>query len=144
MLFVSVIRSIFWQKSYIISSLNNENQITILRGFTEILLHEKVKFPQGKLLPLLVYFWNKPTYVDNFIAIFEKKGPRPKWTIFKHVSDKSKKCLSVICGQLPAYPILYRAPKYLLKVPYIILVVTNVAKFLIFDTVFLGRMATLA
>ena len=24
-----------------------------------------------------------------------EKGPRPKWTICKHVSDNSKKCLSV-------------------------------------------------
>ena len=26
---------------------------------------------------------------------FKKRGPRAKWTIYGHVSDKSKKCLSV-------------------------------------------------
>ena len=30
-----------------------------------------------------------------FFCNFRKKGPRPKWTIYKHVSDNSKKCLSV-------------------------------------------------
>ena len=29
-----------------------------------------------------------------FLQLPEKKCPRPKWTIYKHVSDNSKKCLS--------------------------------------------------
>ena len=29
-----------------------------------------------------------------FLQLSEK-GPKPKWTIYKHVSDKNKKCLSV-------------------------------------------------
>ena len=31
-----------------------------------------------------------PIYVNA-----RKKGPRPKWTIYKHEPDKNKKCLSV-------------------------------------------------
>ena len=42
-------------------------------------------------------FWF--TFIVNlcrkFLCDFLKKGPNPKWTIYKHVSDKSKKCLSV-------------------------------------------------
>ena len=60
-------------------------------------------------------FWF--TFIVNlsrqFICDLWKKGPRQKLTIYKQVSDKSKKCLSVIlkfclsslhCGWLPAYP----------------------------------------
>ena len=58
---------------------------------------------------------------------FRKKGP--KWTIYKHVSDKTKKCLSVgnfgiqtiVCVLAPTYT-LCRSLKYLLKVRYIILI----------------------
>ena len=32
--------------------------------------------------------------VDNFCN-FRKNGPRPRWTIYKHVSENTKKCLSV-------------------------------------------------
>ena len=31
----------------------------------------------------------------HFFCDIRKKGSRPKWTIYKHVSDNSKKCLSV-------------------------------------------------
>ena len=30
-----------------------------------------------------------------FLKLSEKKCPTPKWTLYKHVSDNSKKCLSV-------------------------------------------------
>ena len=34
------------------------------------------------------------TLCSHYFYNFRKKGPRPKWTTYKHVSDKSKKCLS--------------------------------------------------
>ena len=34
-------------------------------------------------------------YVHNFFCDFRKIYPKPKWTIYKHISDKSKKCLSI-------------------------------------------------
>ena len=40
-------------------------------------------------------------YTYLYLKIGEKlqdyklKGPRPKWTVYKHISDKFKKCLSV-------------------------------------------------
>ena len=62
--------------------------------------------------------------------------------IYKHFSDKSKKCLSVvICVLAPAYTCLCRDLKYLLKFRYSILVDLNGTGFL---TVFLGRSATLS
>ena len=59
MLFASIIESIIWQK-FIISSLNNENQITFLRGdskyvVTGIPLHESglpQEFPRRKILAI--------------------------------------------------------------------------------------------
>ena len=42
---------------------------------------------------ILDYFLSKPMF-PIFLQL-PKKGLRPKWTIYKHVSDKSKKCLSV-------------------------------------------------
>ena len=35
------------------------------------------------------------TYVPTIFATSGKKGPRPKWNIYKQVWDKNKKCLSV-------------------------------------------------
>ena len=51
---------------------------------------------------------------------FRKKGPRQKWTIYKHVSDKSKKCLfvgnsgivSVVICRLPSVSRLQPTPAY--------------------------------
>ena len=70
----------------------------------------------------------------NNFCVSRKKGPRPKWTIYKHESDKNKKCLSVdnsgilfvVCSEFTAYTCLCRDLKYLLKVGYIILVFPNV------------------
>ena len=76
-----------------------------------------------------------------FFAISEKNGSWPKWISYINVSDKSKKCLSVVnsrilsvvCGQLPACPTLCRSLEYLLKVRYIILVVSKVSYILLQD-----------
>ena len=49
---------------------------------------------RGKILMsvgILVYLYNKP--METIFLRFLKKGPRPKWTKYKHVSDDSKKCL---------------------------------------------------
>ena len=63
-------------------------------------------------------------YFCNFLQ--QKKGFRPKWTIYKHVSYSSKKymsicnsvcCLcSVVCSASAAYTSLYIGLQYLLKV----------------------------
>ena len=71
-------------------------------------------------------------------------GPRPKWTIYKQISDKYKKSLSIGNSRIlsvvtPAYTSLSRSLEYLPIIRYIILV----DGFLIFETVFLGRTATL-
>ena len=85
---------------------------------------------------------------SHFFYKFQKKGPRPKWTIYKHESDKKEKCLSVIekiclfsvvCSASAVYSSLCRGLKYLLKVWYIILVYPYVARFLIFETLWLGN-----
>ena len=91
-------------------------------------------------------FWF--TFIVNlcrFFCNFRKKGRRPKWTIYKHVSDKSKKWLSVdnsgilsvvvIC-LAPAHTSLCRGLKYPLKAKYTIVVDSNRAGFLIFETFF--------
>ena len=41
------------------------------------------------------YFSRKPMF-PLFLHLPEKKCPRSKWAIFKHESDKNKKCLQVI------------------------------------------------
>ena len=83
----------------------------------------------------------------SIFAIFGKKGLRPKWTIYKHVPDQSKKCLTVVnsvchrsmssssssvCVLAPAYTSLCTGLEYLLKAGYIILVNPNGAGFLNF------------
>ena len=42
-------------------------------------------------------FWVtvKVTLCSYCFCNFQKKGPRSKWTIYKHVLDNSKKCLTV-------------------------------------------------
>ena len=55
--------------------------------------------PLGTIPPFLFTFI--VIYVDNFFAVFEKKGTRPKLTLYKHVSDKPKKCISVVCSLCP-------------------------------------------
>ena len=92
------------------------------------------------LLVVLGYF--SVALCSYYFCNFRKKGPRPKWTIYKHVSDNSKKCLSVgnfgilsvvvvgvLCSASTAYTGLCRGLKYLLKVRYIILVDPNGAGF---------------
>ena len=80
---------------------------------------------------------------------------RPKWTIYKHVADEFTKYLSVgksgilsvvvviVCVLASAYSSVCRGFEYLLKVRYIVLVDPLWDGFLISETVFLGRSATL-
>ena len=102
------------------------------------------KLPTDRhLLFLNNSFWF--TFIVNLCLRFPKKGPRPKWTIYKHVSDKSKKCLSVLgCVLAPAYISLCRGLKYSPKDRYIILVDPLRSRFLIFESVFQDRTATLS
>ena len=67
---------------------------------------------------VLIYFseyW--PTFQVNLYSHyfwdFQKKGPKPKFTIYKHVSDKSEKCLSV--GSYMEFYLLIGYPQRLLK-----------------------------
>ena len=63
-----------------------------------------------------IFIINLCTYEVNFLCDFRRKCPRPKQIIYNHVSDNSKKWLSVgnsvilcvTCGQPPAYPSLCR------------------------------------
>ena len=79
---------------------------------------------------------------------YVKNDLRAKWTIYKHVSDKCwsvgnySGILTVVCHRTD-YTSLCRGLEYLIKVWYIILVDLNVVKFLIFETVCLGRSKTL-
>ena len=44
---------------------------------------------------VLVYF--SVNLFSHFFVTFRKKDPRPKWTLYKHKSDKNKKyCLSIV------------------------------------------------
>ena len=95
-------------------------------------------------------FSSLPKYVSTIFVTFRKKGPRPKWTIYKRDSDKNEKCLSVCNFEIlsvthpKAYYSLSWGLKYLLKIPYSILNFPNVARLLIFKTVCLSRLETLA
>ena len=85
------------------------------------------------------------TICFNYFCNFRKKGPRSKWTIFKDVSDNSKKCLCVGNFRILSVVVdsLCRGLKYLLKIKYIILNYPNVAWFFIFETLCLDRTKTL-
>ena len=43
----------------------------------------------------IINFMGLPVVLVNFFCNFRKKGSRPKWTIYKHESEKNKKCLRV-------------------------------------------------
>ena len=106
---------------------------------------------------VLVYFFNKPTYVDIFFAISEKKVLDPNGpyistfqSILRNVylsvilefcllSSSSSASVSSL-QPLPAYVEAWNIHQ---KLGYIILVDPNGAEFLVFETVFLGRSATL-
>ena len=102
----------------------------------------KVKEGSLNLLCFFVQFWF--TFQVNLCSHnfydFLKKGSRPKWIIYMHESDKSKKCLSVgnfgilsvVCNVSAAQTNVCRSLKYLLKM----LVYPIVAGFLIFGTTF--------
>ena len=99
---------------------------------------------------------------SQYFCNLRKKGPRLKWTIYKHISDNSKKYLTVgnfgimpvfryvcryiyrsVCRASTTYNSLCRGLKYLLKVGYITLNFPNMAWFLILETLCLGRANTL-
>ena len=100
----------------------------------------------------MVYFYYEPICGQFFFAISERKvldQNGPYINIFN-----SKECLSVgnsgilsvvvvVYVLAPGYTSLCRGMKYSPKVIYTILVDPYGAEFLIFETVFLGRSATL-
>ena len=77
-----------------------------------------------------------------FFQLLEK-CPWPKWTIYKHESDKNRKCLSVCCYLWPTYTSLCRGLKKLLKVPYIIQDYPTEPGFFIFEILCLDTSKTL-
>ena len=42
-----------------------------------------------------IFFYFSVNLCFHYFCDFQKKDPRPKWTIYKHESGKNKKCLSV-------------------------------------------------
>ena len=85
---------------------------------------------------------------EVIFAISRRKGPRPKWTIHKHESDKIKKCLSVgnfgilsvvICSASTAYINLCKGLANLLKILYFIQDYPSVTRFLNLESLCLGR-----
>ena len=88
-------------------------------------------------LPLFLGYTFPIILCSHYFRDIQKKGRRPKWTIYKHVSDKNKTCLSadnfgilsvvVIYSLSTAYTSLCKGLKYLLKVKYFILVYLNIA-----------------
>ena len=97
---------------------------------------------------ILVYFYNNP--MQTLFCDFRKKGPRSEWTIYKHVSDNSKKSLSVgnsgilsvivVCVLAPAYISLCRGLEYSTKHRNITVVDPNGDGFSIFETIFLRHL----
>ena len=73
-----------------------------------------------------------------------EKGLIPKWTIYKHVSNNSKKCLSV--GNFGILSVVYclRPEIFTKSTIYIIQDYPNMTGFLIFETLCLGRSKTLS
>ena len=45
-------------------------------------------------LPVVLGYFSSNHMFLLFLQLPAKKRPRPKWTIYKHVSDNSKECLS--------------------------------------------------
>ena len=71
----------------------SNTKIYYLENFRKIDQLQDIKTPLiFNLISILGYF---STLCSNYFCNFWKKGPRPKWTIYKHISDNSKKCLSV-------------------------------------------------
>ena len=87
-----------------------------------------IKLLQGRSVGMKVWVLGYFS-VTTIFATSRKSGPRPKWTIYKHISDNSSSSSS-ICSASTAYTSLCRGLKYLLKVRYIISNHPNVARFL--------------
>ena len=73
---------------------------------------------------------------SHYFYDFQKKGPRPKWTTYKHESDNNKKYPTVgnfgilyVYNAYTAYTSLYRCLKYLLKIQNFIQNYLNIASF---------------
>ena len=79
-------------------------------------------------------------YVPTIFTTSRKKV-LPKWTIYKHESDKI--VIVVFCSMSIAYTSSCRGLKYLVKITYIIQDYANVARFLIFETLYLDESKTL-
>ena len=87
-------------------------------GLFSLKLHLVFLLSANKLFgsfEFLALFWS--IFIINlcrrYPCDFRKKGPRPKWTKYKHVSDKSKKYLSVgNSGALSAVGVCVFAPTH--------------------------------
>ena len=52
------------------------------------------------------------TLCSHYFCNYRKRDPRPKWTTNKHISDNSKKCLSVGNSGIPSVSQLQPTPAY--------------------------------
>ena len=94
----------------------------------------------------MVYFLVNLCY--HYFATARKKGPRLKWTIYRHKSDKNKKSLYVsnfgilyvvVCSKSTAYTSFWKCLKYLLKISCFIQDYYKLHDFLILKTLCMGR-----
>ena len=124
-----------------------KREIAFSQGFQFILLWLEHKLENRRLClyhkiykKILFSSTSQITLCSYYFCMFQKKGPRPKWTIYKHVSDKNKKfpssefclLLSVVSSASATNTSLCRDLQYLLKVQYIIQDYPNRAGFLFF------------
>ena len=54
---------------------------------------------------ILVYFLANHHFFPIIFLWLTEKGPRPKWTIYKHESNKNKECLFIILSDVYLLPI---------------------------------------
>ena len=70
---------------------------TSLKSYNAIKKWEKIRFIQFfvNCFKLIFKIWYISTYsIFQLFLKLPEKDPKPKWTIYKHESDKIKKCLS--------------------------------------------------
>ena len=101
----------------------------------------------------LVFFFSKPMFT-LFLQLLEKRILEPNEPYIRASQTKIRNiCMSVILefclpvvavySASTAYTSLCRGLKYLLKIPYCIQYYLNMTRFLVFQTVFLGRSVTM-
>ena len=88
---------IFAKLSQIVNILKMSNLTTSYGRFSDLIDAFFLRIFTYYYLSDICYNFIKllKTLCSHYFCNFRKKGPRPKWTIYKHLSDNSKKCLSI-------------------------------------------------